>query len=173
MKKWMVPLILIAAGWFWWGRTPSPAQLKPVAYQSGGRIGHLTSDRIGSIKDLRFQATDTAYSVISISSDSCPYCRELEPKLSRFTQVRSDVQLKIITLPSPPPQCLGAMDSAQYAQCEPQLDAVQAEYKRIGVCHTPHIAIYDPAGKPIAEDSCNGRKGLDFLHQWLREEGAA
>lgn len=155
------------------GPDPTPDRLSVVSYRNGGQIQTSTSDKVPALKYLHNEATNGAYSVVNISSESCPYCKQLEPRLVRFAGARPDVQIKTINLPSPPPECLGGMDGEQFAKCEPHYAAVKKEYKRLGVCHTPHIAIYDPSGRPLAEDSCNGRKAQKLLYEWLRHEGVS
>ncbi len=143
----------------------------PVGYRNDGRIINVTSDKIGTLKQLRDEAASDAYSVLSFSAENCPACRQFEPLLERLANARADVQIKIIHLPAPPPQCVGAMNAAQFAQCEPIYASIKAEYKRIGVYHTTHVAIYDPKGGSIAEDACSGTKGLQFLTRWLQTTG--
>jgi hypothetical protein len=67
---------------------------------------------------------------------------------------------------------MGGLTPEQFASCESRLEAVRAEYERLGVCHTPHMAVDNPQGKPVAEDSGDGRAGLDFMQRWLRDSGA-
>lgn len=174
MGKWIVVvLVVIGMVWLWRGSAPDPAQLAPSGYRNEGMVLRADSSTINHTKDLKYQSVGNAYTIVNISSDTCPYCRALDPRLEKFMGQRADVQLKVIKLPSPPPECSGGMTSEQFAACEPKFAAIKAEYKRLGVCHTPHIAIYDPKGKPIAEDSCNGRSGLDYVHRWLRESGVS
>lgn len=172
MGKWIaVGVLAMAAWWMLRDGSPPPSSLAPAAYKNEGVIIRAESAKLRHTRELKYEAVSSAYTIVDISSDTCASCRQLDPQLEKFIEQRADVQLKVIKLPSPPQECMGGLTSEQFAACEPKLDAVRAEYKRLGVCHTPHVAVYDPRGKPIAEDSCDGRAGLDFVRRWLQESG--
>jgi thioredoxin-related protein len=171
MTKWIIAAVAVIAIWLWWSGAPSPDKLAPVSFDNRGKMVWTGSEELSSTKDLKYRATLGAYNIVQFHSDACPYCKQLEGPLDAMMKRRPDVVVTSVRLPSPPAECSGGMDTAQFNRCEPYFDKVKAEYKRLGVCHTPHVAIFDPKGKRIAEDSCNGRDGLNYLWKWLRVEG--
>jgi hypothetical protein len=170
MKK--IALVVAAlVSWLWWTRAPAPEELKPAAHENAGRITWLKSADVSSTKDLKFKSMPGAYSVVLVHNEKCPSCVQLQPRLERMIAVRTDVEVIAINLPTAPADCYGGLNSEQWDRCEPLHAAVKAEFKRLGVCHTPFVGIFDPKGKAIAVDSCSASDGLQYINRWLRAEG--
>jgi len=91
--------------------------------------------------------------IIDFCDEKCPGCRLLhDDHYPRFLKMRPDVATFYIRLPS-----------NWYGN---------SVWKRYGVkiSHTPHVIIYGPDGKLIAEDKEGDQAGHTFLYKWMNDE---
>lgn len=91
--------------------------------------------------------------IIDFCADNCPGCRLLhDDHYPRFLKIRPDVATFYIRLPS-----------------NWHGNGVWERYG-VKVSFTPHVMIYGPDGKLIAEDREGGNAGHTFLYKWMNDE---
>ena len=91
--------------------------------------------------------------IIDFCAENCPGCRLLhDDHYPRFLKIRPDVATFYIRLPS------------NWHQ--------SSVWERYGVkvSFTPHVIIYGPDGKLIAEDKEGRNAGHTFLYKWMNDE---
>ncbi len=173
MLKWLFLIGAFVLAWWWWSGIPAPDNMKRVDFDNRGESVWGDSAEVSSTRDLNSKVNLGAYTLVEIYNDSCSICQGLKEPLARLVQMRRDVSLVVLALPTMPRDCIGYIEAERAERCMQIGESVVQEFKRLGVCHTPHVAIFNPKGKAIAEDTCEGRDGLRFLQDWLRAEGAA
>ena len=90
--------------------------------------------------------------IIELYSSSCPGCKRLHGHLKQFLRVRPDVVVTQIHL-------------GRYWSSESVWESYRVDVKTV-----PHIIIYGPNGKLIAEDNGTDKSGLEFLYDWMNDE---
>jgi hypothetical protein len=157
MKKIFIVILLAVVGYFVYQYMQSKGMLDEnmVAYGkneyadlSGKEEAYLNG--IFNAKDYIVSGQPT---IIELYTDSCGGCRQLEEHLKTFLKIRPDVVVKQIRLDD-------------YWKPEEML----ANYN-INIAKTPHIIIYDAAGKLIAkDDGQEDDSGFNFLYKWMNKE---
>ena len=90
--------------------------------------------------------------IIEFYSEICVGCKNLHEHYKQFLRIRPDVAVKQIRLDT-------------HWQPQHVWDAHQVE-----IATTPHIIIYGPDGRLIAQDEGKDKSGFDFLYKWMNDE---
>ncbi len=90
--------------------------------------------------------------IFDFYTDNCKGCKILDGHLNNFLAIRDDVIVRKIRLDT-------------YWQPDDIL-----ENHKIDIGSTPHIIIYNPEGKLVAEDKGQDKSGFDFLYAWMNDE---
>ena len=104
-------------------------------------------------------AGDGVYTVVEVYINTCSICKQIERELPPFLAARNDVVVKRVHYP-------------ENGLSWPLSDALSME-KRMNsyrICGTPHIEIYGPDGRPLAQDDCGNKDALNFLRAWMSAE---
>jgi len=109
-------------------------------------------------------AKPESYTIVFVTSDTCPPCRVLDKHLVGFLEARPDVVVVRVTTPS------GRQSFASQAEAESWMGRQRAVNERYGVAGTPHIEIFGPDGQAIAQDGNGSSAGRDALGQWMTAE---
>ena len=157
MKKIFIIIVIGVAGFFAYqhsnGKWPfgdsAMVAYGAVEFEAGSGIQEVTADAPFNAEDYLEPGQPT---IIELYSSSCPGCKLLHDHFRRFLRVRPDVAVTQIHL-------------GRYWSSE----AVWQSY-RVDVKTVPHIIIYGPNGKLIAEDNGKDKSGLDFLYDWMNDE---
>ena len=107
-------------------------------------------------------AGDGVYTVVEVYINTCSICKQLERELPPFLAARNDVVVKRVHYP-------------ESGMSWPVSEALTMEKRMNGynICGTPHIEIYGPDGKAVAQDDCGNKDALRFLRAWMASERAA
>ena len=89
---------------------------------------------------------------MAFTSDADPACQKLENNFYRFLSIRRDVAVKKVKI--------GFWSDTQ---------AILARH-RIDLASIPHVIIFDPRGKVIAQDTGYDKAGLELLKDWMLAE---
>jgi len=108
------------------------------------RISH------GERVDIRTYATSGKYTVFDFYSDYCPPCRALKPKLEEMHATHDDVNLVVVDVNRP-----GVRGIDWQAPVVQQYD----------LHSIPHLVVYGPQGKIVAQDTGEGHDGYAFCYQ--------
>jgi hypothetical protein len=90
--------------------------------------------------------------IIEFYSEICAGCKKLHEHYKKFLRIRPDVAVMQIRLdPHWRPQHIW-------------------EDHQVEIATTPHIIIYGPDGKLIAQDDGKDKSGFKFLYKWMNDE---
>lgn len=98
------------------------------------------------------------YTIIDFYSDYCPPCRALKPKLERLHAEHDDVALVVVDINRP--------DTRGIDWKSP----VAVQYKLHSI---PHLVVYDPSGKVVAEDHDQSPEARKFIEEHWPQSSAA
>ena len=157
MKKIFLILVIGVAGFFAYqhssGKWPfgdnTMVAYGAMEFEAGSGIQEVTPYHPFNVEDYVEPDQPT---IIELYSSSCPGCKRLHDHFRRFLRVRPDVAVTQIHL--------GRYWSSK--------DAWNSY--RVDVYSVPHIIIYGPNGKLIAEDNGKDKSGLEFLYDWMNDE---
>lgn len=90
------------------------------------------------------------YTIIDFYSDYCPPCRALKPKLEGLHADRDDVALVVVDINRPGVRGIDWKSP------------VAVQY---GLHSIPHLVVYDPSGKVVAEDHDHAPDARKFIEQ--------
>lgn len=120
-----------------------------VEFEAGSGIQEVTPDVPFNAEDYVEPDQPT---IIELYSSSCPGCKRLHGHLKQFLRARPDVAVTQIHI-------------GRYWSSESVRESYGVDVKTV-----PHIIIYGPNGKLIAEDNGRDKSGLEFLYDWMNDE---
>ncbi len=121
----------------------------PTSFPPSSRGGVET---ITSKQALQGCTEPGRYTVVAFTSDTDPACQKLENNFYRFLSIRRDVAIKKVKI--------GFQSDTQ---------AMLARH-RIDLASVPHVIIFDPRGKVVAQDTGHDKAGLELLNDWMYAE---
>ncbi|HEU5079164.1 MAG TPA: thioredoxin family protein [Opitutaceae bacterium] len=90
------------------------------------------------------------YTVFDFYSDYCPPCRALKPELERIHAQRDDVALVVVDINRPNVR---------------GIDWKSPVAKQYNLHSIPHLVIYDPSGKVLAEDKDHQPDARQYIQE--------
>ena len=118
-------------------------------FEEGTGVQHIELHGIFDAQDYIEPGQPT---IIEFYTDICIGCRQLHDHYKQFLKLRPDVAVQQIRLD-------------RYWKPQDLWEAHEVRVER-----TPHIVIYAPDGKLIAEDEGKDKSGFEFLYKWMNHE---
>lgn len=132
----------------------------PAAERSGKAIvTHDFAPLFDAGAPLSSLAGEGVYTVVEVYINTCSICKQVERELPPFLAARNDVVVKRVHFP-------------ENGMSWPVSEALTMEKRMNGynICGTPHVEIYGPDGKAVAQDDCGHKDALHFLREWMASE---
>ena len=156
-------LAALAAGLIWHlapaHKTPFSLPV-PAAERGGKSIETQDFETLfNADAPLASLAGSGGYTVVEVYINTCSICKQIERELPPFLKARNDVVVKRVHYP-------------ESGISTPVSEALSFE-KRMNsyrICGTPHIEIYGPDGRAVAQDDCGNKDALNFLRAWMAAE---
>jgi hypothetical protein len=177
-KSALIGILLIGTAWYF-GLLPSGVSLQlpgdfdapPTAMKldqdSSIKIVEFT-ELFASRRPLKELVSPGHYTVVEVYLDSCGICKRLESNFPAFRNARTDVQITRVHFPED--GIHPRIEAQSQAEMQRKVAELNADIQSYQICGTPHIEVYDPAGKVLAKDECGNKTGLRYLRNWIGDE---
>ena len=130
--------------------------LSPVVLAAGSHVKGAEPLRIshGEVINLEDYLVPGKTTIFDFYSDYCPPCRALKPRLEKLHARRDDIALVVVDINRPG---MGRIDWKSPVALHYHLHSI------------PHLAVFGPDGKLIAEDGDGDPAARKLVARWMKD----
>ena len=157
----LVVALVAGLSWHFYPNSRTPFSMPVPADERSGKaiVPQDFKPLFDAEAPLSSLAGDGVYTVVEVYINTCSICKQLERELPSFVEARNDVVVKRVHYP-------------ENGLSWPMSEAVSMERRMnsYNICGMPHIEIYGPDGRAVAQDDCGNKDALIFLRTWMAAE---